>query len=107
MTSKIKEELRCDHRIIGEMVSRGSKVLDMGCGAGELLEYLVSSKEADGTGVEISEQAIYQCVEKGLSVSQGDIDTDSKSIPTDFLTMLYSTRRCSRYIALKTQYKKL
>jgi len=81
MTGKIKEELRLDHKIIGEMIEKGSRVLDLGCGDGDLLEYLVSHKEAEGNGVEINEDAIYQCVEKELSVSQGDIDTGLKEYP--------------------------
>ena len=78
MTSKVKEELRLDHKIIGDMIEKGSMVIDMGCGDGDLLEYLVLNKEVKGSGVEIGEQAIYKCVEKGLSVSHGDIDSGLK-----------------------------
>ncbi|MBD3379296.1 MAG: methionine biosynthesis protein MetW [Candidatus Omnitrophica bacterium] len=81
MTSKRKEDLRIDHKVIGEMVSEGATVLDLGCGDGDLLEYLVSNKKVRGSGVEISEEAIYNCVEKGLSVSQGDIDSGLKEYP--------------------------
>ncbi|MBU1084623.1 MAG: methionine biosynthesis protein MetW [Candidatus Omnitrophota bacterium] len=81
MNSNIKEALRADHRIIGQMIEKKSKVLDMGCGEGDLLEYLVSTKEVDGSGVEINEKAIYRCVAKGLSVSHGDIDTGLKDYP--------------------------
>jgi methionine biosynthesis protein MetW len=81
MTSKRKEELRLDHKVIGDMVESGSVVLDMGCGDGDLLEYLVLRKEVKGSGVEISEEAIYKCVEKGLSVSHGDIDSGLKEYP--------------------------
>ena len=81
MTSVKKEELRLDHRIIGEMIGSGSMVLDLGCGDGDLLEYLVINKDVKGSGVEISEEAIYRCVEKGLSVSHGDIDSGLKEYP--------------------------
>jgi len=81
MTSKRKEDLRLDHKVIGDMVESGSMVLDLGCGDGDLLEYLVSSKDVKGNGVEISEDAIYKCVEKGLSVSHGDIDTGLREYP--------------------------
>lgn len=79
-----KEKLRLDHRTIGSMITEGSRVLDLGCGRGELLEYLVKSKKVLGSGVEISEEAIYGCVEKGLSVSHGDIDSGLKEYPDDF-----------------------
>ncbi len=79
--SKRKEDLRFDHKVIGEMVKPGTTVLDMGCGDGDLLEYLVLSKDVRGSGVEISEEAIYKCVEKGLSVAHGDIDSGLKEYP--------------------------
>ena len=81
MTSKRKEDLRLDHKVIGDMIESGSMVLDLGCGDGDLLEYLVSSKDVKGNGVEIAEDAIYKCVEKGLSVSHGDIDTGLREYP--------------------------
>ncbi|MDD5488041.1 MAG: methionine biosynthesis protein MetW [Candidatus Omnitrophica bacterium] len=81
MISKRKEDLRLDHKVIGEMIGAGAMVLDMGCGDGDLLEYLVESKGVRGSGVEISEEAIYKCVEKGLSVSHGDIDTGLREYP--------------------------
>ncbi|MFC1479872.1 methionine biosynthesis protein MetW [Candidatus Omnitrophota bacterium] len=81
MTSKRKEELSLDHKVIGDMVEPESTVLDMGCGDGDLLEYLVLRKQVRGNGVEISEEAIYRCVEKGLSVSHGDIDSGLREYP--------------------------
>ncbi len=81
MISRPKEELRLDHKIIGDMVEGGSMVLDMGCGDGDLLEYLAEKKDVAGSGVEISEDAIYRCVEKGLSVSHGDIDSGLTEYP--------------------------
>ncbi len=79
-----ERELRYDHRVIGSMVSQGAVVLDVGCGDGDLLEYLVKKKDVKGSGVEISEQAIYSCVEKGLSVSHGDIDSGLREYPDRF-----------------------
>jgi methionine biosynthesis protein MetW len=81
MVSKIKEDLRFDHKIIGDIIARGTAVLDLGCGDGDLLEYLVLRKDVKGTGIEINENAIYSCVEKGLSVSHSDIDSGLKDYP--------------------------
>jgi methionine biosynthesis protein MetW len=80
MTLK-KDELKLDHKVIGDLIEPGAAVLDLGCGGGELLEYLVAKKDVKGSGVEINEEAIYLCVEKGLSVSQGDIDSGLKEYP--------------------------
>jgi methionine biosynthesis protein MetW len=77
-------ELRADHRIIASLVSRGSRVLDLGCGEGVLLEYLVRERGIEGFGIEISEAAIYRCVERGLSVSHEDIDSGLKHYPERF-----------------------
>ncbi len=60
--------------MILDMVRKGSSVLDLGCGEGELLALLSKYKKAKGQGIEADEQAIYKCVAKGLSVSHGDID---------------------------------
>ena len=67
--------IRLDYQIILDWVEHGSKVLDLGCGNGDLLSLLIHSKSIRGTGIEINEQAIYKCMEKGLSVSHGDIDS--------------------------------
>ena len=66
--------IKLEYRIILDLVQQGSSVLDLGCGAGELLSLLAREKRARGQGIEIDEQAIYKCVSKGLSVFHGDID---------------------------------
>ena len=68
------ETVPLDHRAIVEWIRQGSSVLDLGCGNGELLSLLVREKSVRGQGIEIDEQAIYQCVAKGLSVFHEDID---------------------------------
>jgi methionine biosynthesis protein MetW len=68
------EEISLEYRKILEWVSQGSSVLDLGCGDGKLLALLVNGKRVRAQGIEIDEQAIYQCVAKGLSVFHEDID---------------------------------
>ncbi len=60
--------------LIMEEVAPGSKVLDLGCGDGTLLQRLQEQKQAIPYGVEISEDGVWKCVEKGLYCYQGDID---------------------------------
>jgi methionine biosynthesis protein MetW len=72
---------RIDHDIILDLVPRGAKVLDLGCGDGSLLEKLVRTKEVRGSGIEISDEGVRSCIEKGLAVLQGDIDEGLRDYP--------------------------
>ncbi len=65
-----------NYPIIEGWVPRKSRVLDLGCGDGSLLSSLISKKQVDGIGVEISHEMILQCVRKGICVYQADIDKD-------------------------------
>jgi methionine biosynthesis protein MetW len=73
--------MRLDHRVIADFVQPGSRVLDLGCGDGGLLARLAAEKGVRGQGVEISEQAVYKCVEKGVSVFHSDIATGLSGFP--------------------------
>ena len=59
--------------IIGE-IPAGARVLDLGCGSGLLLQRLKNEKNVTGYGVELSEQSVSQCLERGVYCYQGDID---------------------------------
>ena len=73
--NKNPETIRPDHKVIMEFIEARSSVLDLGCGDGDLLNFLVKEKNVRGQGIEIDEQAIYKCVAKGLNVLHGDIDS--------------------------------
>ncbi|MBN8912914.1 MAG: methionine biosynthesis protein MetW [Rhizobiales bacterium] len=72
---------RADHLLIAEMVTSSSRVLDVGCGDGALLKLLAETKGVDGRGVELSREKVNLCVKSGLSVIQGDADSDLKDYP--------------------------
>lgn len=72
---------RVDHVLIAEMVEVGSRVLDVGCGDGALLQLLNDTKAVDGRGVELSREKVNACVARGLSVIQGDADRDLSDYP--------------------------
>jgi methionine biosynthesis protein MetW len=74
---------RVDHLLIAEMVARGSRVLDVGCGDGALLQLLADTKDVDGRGIEVSRERVNACVARGLSVVQGDADRDLFDYPDD------------------------
>jgi methionine biosynthesis protein MetW len=73
---------RSDHLLVAEMVEGGSKVLDVGCGDGDLL-VLMESRGIDGRGIELSREGVNRCVAKGLAVVQGDADADLVNYPDD------------------------
>jgi len=86
-TSKKHEALvqellgRSDYTIIGEIIEAGSKVLDLGCGEGELLAWLASNKGVDARGVEISGTKVARAIARGVSVHQSDIDQGLADYP--------------------------
>jgi methionine biosynthesis protein MetW len=75
--------VRVDLAAVAAMVAPGSRVLDVGCGDGALLQLLAETKGVDGRGVELSQRGVNDCVAKGLSVIQGDADADLRDYPTD------------------------
>ena len=72
---------RSDYAIIGEIVEPQTKVLDLGCGEGELLEWLAQTKGVDARGVEISSAKVQRAIARGVSVFQSDIDAGLADYP--------------------------
>ena len=66
--------MRADLDLVARMVPAGSRVLDLGCGDGDLLAELIASRGCRGQGVEVSREALHACVERGVPVVEADID---------------------------------
>ncbi len=73
MTPGNTPNIRLDYSIILQLVAAQSRVLDLGCGDGELLYHLIHQKQCQGTGIEIDEKAVYSCIERGVTVLHSDI----------------------------------
>lgn len=74
---------RVDLLLVADMVAPDARVLDVGCGDGELLQLLAETRGVDGRGIELSREGVNECVAKGLAVIQGDADTDLADYPDD------------------------
>ena len=78
-----RKSIRVDLQLIADMIEPHSRVLDVGCGDGALLDYLVHFRHVDGRGIELSTEGVNASISAGLSVIQGDADTDLKDYPDD------------------------
>ncbi|MAZ03529.1 MAG: methionine biosynthesis protein MetW [Sneathiella sp.] len=78
-----KRDIRVDWQLIADMIEPGSRVLDVGCDDGQLLAHLAETKNVDGRGLELSQHGVNICVSNGLSVVQGNADTDLVYYPDD------------------------
>ncbi|MFN8441482.1 MAG: methionine biosynthesis protein MetW [Caldilineaceae bacterium] len=74
-------DLRPDLQAIADLIPFGKRVLDLGCGDGELLNYLVTNRQTKGRGIELSEGGVLACVSKGLSVRQGNLNEGLADYP--------------------------
>lgn len=83
MSSKAEDisATRFDLQVIASWISTGSRVLDLGCGNGDLLHYLKHEKQVHGTGIEQSESKVARCIERGLTVLQGDFQEEVHDYP--------------------------
>jgi len=83
--------LRPDLRIIAELVNPGARVLDLGCGEGDLLAFLQANKRVNGYGLEIDPANITTCVNKGVNVIEQDLDSGLDNFADDSFDMVVMT----------------
>ena len=81
-----------NENLISSLIKNNSKVLDIGCGTGNLLYYLEKIKNINGQGIEISQKGVQESVSKGLSVIQGDADIDLVNFPDNAFDIVILSR---------------
>ena len=73
--------MKQEFKIIANLVEKNTRVLDVGCGDGTLIELLENNKKIDIRGIEISKKNVQKCIEKGLTVIEGDAEKDLAQFP--------------------------
>ena len=73
--------MKLEYKIISDIISKNSRVLDVGCDDGILMEFLKENKNVDIRGIEISKEKVQTCISKGLTVIEGNAEFDLKQFP--------------------------
>ena len=73
--------MKSEYKIIANIITENSRVLDVGCDDGSLMEFLKKDKNVDIRGIEISKDKVQTCISKGLTVIEGDAEFDLKQFP--------------------------
>ena len=75
--------MKPEFKIISNIITENSRVLDVGCDDGTLMEFLKQNKKVDIRGIEISKKKVQICISKGLTVIEGDAELDLKQFPNE------------------------
>tara|TARA_B100000902_G_scaffold131744_1_gene130527 strand:+ start:1063 stop:1659 length:597 start_codon:yes stop_codon:yes gene_type:complete len=75
--------MKSEYKIIADIIDKNSRVLDVGCDDGALMEFLKKNKNVDIRGIEISKEKVQICISKGLIVIEGNAEFDLKQFPND------------------------
>ena len=75
--------MKSEYKIITNMIDKNSRVLDVGCNDGTLMEFLKRNKDVDIRGIEISKEKVQICISKGLTVIEGNAEFDLKQFPNN------------------------
>lgn len=89
---RLPDKRNVEMRVIGDWVEPGSRVLDLGCGRGVLLEYLVRAKHVSGVGVDFEFEKVAACVKRGLMAYQGDLEDFLRAFPDSYFDRVVCSR---------------
>jgi len=99
--------MKSEYKIIAEIIEKNTRVLDVGCDDGTLMEFLKINKNVDIRGIEISKKKVQTCIAKGLTVIEGNAEFDLKQFPNDSFDYVVLGQTLQAFINPETVIKEL
>tara|TARA_B110000444_G_scaffold234557_1_gene244947 strand:- start:204 stop:800 length:597 start_codon:yes stop_codon:yes gene_type:complete len=99
--------MKQEFKIISNFIEKNTRVLDVGCGDGTLMEFLKDSKEIDIRGIEISKSNVQKCFAKGLTVIEGDAEKDLTQFPNGSFDFVILSQTLQAFLSPETVIKEL
>ena len=99
--------MKQEFKIISDLIEKNTRVLDVGCGDGTLMEYLKYNKEIDIRGIEISKNNVQKCLSKGLTVIEGDAEKDLLQFPNGSFDFVILSQTLQAFLKPEVVIKEL
>ena len=99
--------MKTEYKIIVDLIEEKTRVLDVGCDDGTLMESLKKNKNVDARGIEISKDKVQTCVSKGLTVIEGNAELDLKQFPNDSFDYVVLGQTLQAFVNPETVIKEL
>ena len=99
--------MKQEFQIISDLIEKNTRVLDVGCGDGTLMEYLKYNKEIDIRGIEISKDNVQKCLSKGLAVIEGDAEKDLLQFPDSSFDFVILSQTLQAFLSPEIVIKEL
>ena len=99
--------MKQEFKIISNLINKNTRVLDVGCGDGTLMEYLKDSRKIDIRGIEISKNNVQKCLSKGLTVIEGDAEKDLLQFPDSSFDFVILSQRLQAFLTPEIVIKEL
>jgi methionine biosynthesis protein MetW len=99
--------MKQEFQIISDLIEKNTRVLDVGCGDGTLMEYLKHNKKIDIRGIEISKDNVQKCLSKGLAVIEGDAEKDLLQFPDSSFDFVILSQTLQAFLSPEIVIKEL
>ena len=99
--------MKQEFKIISNLINKNTRVLDVGCGDGTLMEYLKDSRKIDIRGIEISKNNVQKCLSKGLTVIEGDAEKDLMQFPDSSFDFVILSQTLQAFLTPEIVIKEL